>query len=47
MGTLPDGHTSTSSLFERDEQEGVMMHHEVKVSVEDNKPRKMVFKQHQ
>ncbi|KAI0581168.1 hypothetical protein Ptr902_07412 [Pyrenophora tritici-repentis] len=47
MGTLPDEHTSTSSLFERDEQEGVMMHHEVKVSVEDNKPRKMVFKQHQ
>ncbi|CAE7027483.1 hypothetical protein P3342_005989 [Pyrenophora teres f. teres] len=47
MGTLPDEHTSTSSLFEHDDQEGVMMHHEVKVSVEGNRPRKMVFRQHQ
>lgn len=46
MGTVHDEHTSTSSLFEHEEEEGVRLHHEVKVSVEDTKPRKMVFRQH-
>lgn len=36
MGTQQDEHTSTSSLFDRDEYEGVMMQREVRVSVEQN-----------
>lgn len=41
MGTKEDEHTSTSSLFDRDDHGGVMMQHEVRVSVEEGSaPRK-------
>lgn len=39
MGTKEDEHTSTSSLFDRDDHGGVMMQQEVRVSVEENQTR--------
>ena len=41
MGTKEDEHTSTSSLFDREDHGGVMMQQEVRVSVEESDaPRK-------
>lgn len=39
MGTKEDEHTSTSSLFDHDEQTGVIMQHELRVSLEENSVR--------
>ncbi|KAL1795914.1 hypothetical protein ACET3X_006138 [Alternaria dauci] len=44
MGASIDAHASTSSLFDPDEQEGVMMRQDVIVSVEDRKARNSMFK---